>query len=225
MITLPCYLPVDVMAKNIKLIIFDLDGTLVDAYAAITRSFNYTMGKLNYPAQGTSIIRRAVGWGDKNLLRPFIKPKDLKKALVIYRRDHKTALIEESRLFPKAAVLLRRLKEKGCKLAVASNRPTKFSLLLIRHLGIKKYFDAILCADKINHGKPHPEIIIKIMRRFSVKPAEAIYVGDMAIDAQAGRRAKVNTVIVTTGSSTKQEIKKEKPYRVIRRIRELLKIL
>jgi len=62
--------------RRIKLIIFDLDGTLVDAYPAIISSFNYTMQKLNYPVQDVLTIRRAVGWGDENLLRPFIKEKD-----------------------------------------------------------------------------------------------------------------------------------------------------
>ena len=60
---------------DIKLIIFDLDGTLLDAYRAIVRSFNYTMGRLGYPAQDALVIRRAVGWGDARLLKPFIRVK------------------------------------------------------------------------------------------------------------------------------------------------------
>jgi phosphoglycolate phosphatase-like HAD superfamily hydrolase len=63
------------------------------------------------------------------------------------------------------------------------------------------------------------------MQRFALKPEETLYVGDMTIDAQAGRRAKVETIIVTTGSSTKSEIKRERPCRIIDRISELLKIL
>lgn len=213
------------MVKNIKLIIFDLDGTLVDAYRAIIRSFNFAMQKLNYSKPDALTIRRAVGWGDENLLKPFINLKDLKKALILYRRHHKTALLRYSRLFPKVEMVLRQLKNKGYKLAIASNRPTKFSWILIRHLGLSKYFDYVLCKDKLKHGKPHPEILNKIIQRCSVKPGETLYVGDMAIDAQAARRAKVTAIIVTTGSSTALEIKKEKPYRIIPRITELLKIL
>lgn len=211
--------------KDIKLIIFDLDGTLVDAYAAIIRSFNYTMQRLGYPRQRNLIIRRAVGWGDENLLKPFIKEKDLNKALRIYRSHHKKALPEASRLFPKVQVLLRQLKERGYKLAIASNRPTQFSRILIRHLGLKKHFQYVLCSDKLKHGKPHPEILNKIMQRLVVLPRQTLYVGDMAIDAQAGRRAKVKTVIVTTGSSGKLEIQKEKPYRIIPKVYALKDIL
>jgi phosphoglycolate phosphatase len=210
---------------GIKLIIFDLDGTLVNAYQAIISSFNYAMQKMGYSRQDACTIRRAVGSGDENLLEPFIKPKDLKKTLLIYRRHHKRSLMRGSRLFPQAKRLLNYLKGKGYKLAVASNRPTRFSRILIRHLKIAQYFDYVLCADKLKYIKPHPEILNRIMRRFSVKPLEALYVGDMGIDAQAGRRAAVKTVIVTTGSSSIEKIKKEKPWRIIRKIRDLLRVL
>jgi len=211
--------------KGIKLIIFDLDGTLVDAYPAIIKSFNYTMSKLGYPQQKSLTIRRAVGRGDENLLKPFVRRKDLKKAVLLYRKHHKTALLQYSRLFPSVDKVLTKLREKGFKLAVASNRPTKFSLILIRHLGLKKYFAYVLCADKLKHLKPHPEILRKIRQRFSLKPGQTLYVGDMTIDAQAAGNAKVKAVIVTTGSSSKTEIIREKPFRIIRRIIDLLKVL
>ena len=211
--------------KNIKLIIFDLDGTLVDAYPAIIDSFNYTLQKLGYSRKDDLTIRRAVGWGDENLLKPFIEKKDLKKALLMYRRHHKKSLLKYACLFPKAESILRYLKSKGYKLAVASNLPTRFSYILIRHLKLVKYFDYVLCADKLKQGKPHPEIINRIMRRLLALPQESVYIGDMGIDAQAGRRAKIKTIIVTTGSSAEKEIFREKPYRVIKRIRELLDII
>lgn len=210
--------------RGIKLIIFDLDGTLVDAYTAITRSFNYTMRRLGYPLQSALVIRQAVGWGDENLLKPFIKIKDLKRALSVYRNHHKTALLKGARLFPGVVKLLIGLKNKGYYLAIASNRPTRFSGILIRHLGLTGYFDHVLCADKLRHIKPHPEILEKIMRRFKAKPRETLYIGDMTIDAQAGKRAGVKTIIVSTGSSTKLQIRKEKPYRILKRIGELVSL-
>jgi len=205
--------------KETRLVIFDIDGTLVDAYAAIDASFNYTMRRLGYPCRADAVIRRAVGWGDERLLKPFIKQQDLREALHIYRQHHKKALTGPGvRMLPNARSLLRRLKMKKLKLAVASNRPTEFSMILLRHLKIGKYFDYILCADKLTRAKPYPDILNKIMRKLSVRADQAIYVGDMTVDAQTGRRAKVKTVIVTTGSHKLKEIKRENPYAIADRL-------
>jgi HAD superfamily hydrolase (TIGR01549 family) len=200
---------------SVKLIAFDLDGTLVDAYAAITRTFNYVMKSVGYPPQDALTIRRAVGLGDKQLLAAFVEKKDLDKALVLYRKHHAVDLKRYAKLLPGARRVLSLLKKKGYRLAVASNRPTRFSQIIIRHLDIKKYFNYVLCADKIKRGKPSPIILRRIMRKLGVTAAQTVYVGDMAIDAQTGRNAGVKTIIVTGGSSRLSEIKKEQPWRII----------
>lgn len=206
-----------------RLIIFDLDGTLVDAYPAITASFNFTMIQLGYPKMPSLIIRRAVGWGDRNLLKPFVKKADLEKAVRLYRQHHRRALLQGSRLLPGVKQTIAFLKKQGFRLAIASNRPTRFSAIMVRHLGIKKHFSYMLCADVLSRGKPHPGILLKIIRHFGIKRQDALYVGDMTIDAQAGRRAGIRTAIVTTGSHPEEEIRKEKPFLIIRKISELAK--
>ncbi len=211
--------------QNLKLIIFDLDGTLIDAYAAINSSFNYAMRRLGLKPQSASTIRHSVGWGDANLLKPYMDKKDLNTAVSFYRKHHKLSLLTQSKLYPKVRLLLQQLKTQGYKLAVASNRPTKYSLILLKHLKINKFFDYLLCADKLKQGKPHPEILNKIIKKFAVKKCQALYVGDMAIDAQAGRRAKIKTIIVRGGSSTNLEIKKENPFKIISAIDKLARLL
>ena len=210
---------------NIKLVIFDIDGTLVDAYSAIEKSVNYAMKRMGYPLRDYMTIRRAVGGGDEKLLEQFVSTKNLKEALFLYRRHHKIALPKYSTLMPNARRVLRYLKDKNYKLAVASNRPTKFAKIVIHHLNIAQYFDYSLCADKLRFGKPNPEILLKIMQKLHVKRTQTLYVGDMTTDAQAGKRAGVKTIIVTTGSSTIAEIKKANPQRVIRNLSALLKML
>ena len=90
---------------------------------------------------------------------------------------------------------------------------------------IFKFFDYILCADKLKHGKPAPEILNKITHRFALNKSQVLYVGDMIIDAQAGRRAGIKTVIVTTGSSSLLEIKKERPFKIIPEVNKLVDFL
>ncbi|MDD5561523.1 MAG: HAD family hydrolase [Candidatus Omnitrophica bacterium] len=210
---------------NIKLIIFDLDGTLIDAYAAICSSFNYVMRKLKLKPKTPRVIRRLVGWGDANLLKPHVAEDDLKRALRLYRSHHKLSLLKQSQLYPYSMLLLRRLKSRGYKLAVASNRPSRFSFILLKHLRIMHFFDYVLCADELKHGKPDPEILNKIIRKFALRKSQVLYVGDMAIDAQAGKRAKVRTIIVTSGSSAISEIKKERPFKIISGVRQLAGVL
>jgi len=210
--------------NKIKAIIFDLDGTLVDAYKPIESSFNFTMRKLGLPAKSSLTIRKAVGWGDRQLLAPFVPRDKLAQALKVYRNNHKQTLKRQAKLFPGVKGLLSGLARRYI-LAVASNRPTQFSRILVKALGIDKYFSFLLCADSLKKGKPSPQILQRIIRYFGLKPQEAIYVGDMAIDAQTAHRAKTKAIIVTTGSSNRQEIKREKPYRIISRVRDLEKIL
>ncbi len=208
----------------IKLVIFDLDGTLVNAYQAIINSVNFTLRKLGYPTQSGRKILKAVGWGDKSLIGAFVKEQDIEKALVIYRRHHKGSLTRSSRLLPFVKSTLEYLKRSGFKLAIASNRPTEFTNLILRRLKIKKYFAYCLCADKLTQGKPDPEILLKVIEKLNVSKEEALYVGDMAIDALAGNNAGIKTVIVRGGLSTLKEIKAVRPYRIIETIAYLKNI-
>lgn len=202
----------------IKLVIFDLDGTLMDAYPAVEQSVNYTLKKLGYPKRDYDTIRRSVGWGDSRLLRGFIGDVNLVKALAIYRTHHARALRTGTRLLPGAKKVLKQLKVKGYLLAIASNRPTKFSLIALKYLKIKKYFDYILCADKVKKGKPSPILLRQIVKKFSLKPREAIYVGDMGIDIIAGKRAGIKTIAVLTGSCSRAELRELEPAKIFQNV-------
>lgn len=213
------------MMRKIKLIIFDLDGTLINAYPAVEASVNFTLKKFGLPTQNKDKIRRAVGWGDRELITRFVPEQKVEGALKIYRRHHAQALRTSTRFLPGAKRLIGDLKRKKYQLAVATNRPTKFSLIALKYLKIKQYFDYILCADKLKHGKPHPAILIQILKRLKVKPSEALYVGDMTIDVQTGNSAGVKTVAVLTGSCRPEEIKVFKPFGMIKRISQLTSII
>lgn len=204
-----------------KLFIFDLDGTLVDAYPAIIESVNFTMRRLGYPARSARAIKKAVGWGDANLLRDFISPKDLAGALRVYRIHHAVSLKRRARWLPHAKELLTCLKKRGYALAIASNRPTRFTQIILKALGGRNFFHMVLCADKLKFGKPHPLILNRIIRRLGVCRADVFYVGDMALDVQTGRRARVATVAVTTGSSTPAQLKKAGPTYIFGDLKKL----
>ncbi len=219
--------PMMILSKllSIKLVVFDLDGTLVDAYPAITESVNATLSAFGYPRQKAGVIRKAVGRGDRKLLESFISEKDSDAMLRYYRRHHACALKRSARLLPGAREILQYLVRKKYRLAVASNRPTRFSRILLRHLRIRSYFNYVLCGDALKIGKPHPEILCTIMKKLKVSPQETVFVGDMAIDAQTARAAGVTMVLVSGGSSSLAELRAQKPYRIIRSLNTLKQIV
>lgn len=209
---------------KIKLVVFDLDGTLINAYPAVYRSVNFVMRRFGHPRVAHSLIKRTVGWGDRHLLRTFIGDRDLDAALRVYRRHHADALRQDTKLLPGALKVLRTLKGRGFKIAVASNRPTRFSLIAIRFLKVSKYFDHVLCGDKVKRAKPAPDILQGVLKKFRFRPGEALYVGDMGIDIQTGQRAGVATIAVATGSNTPQELRKLRPFKVVRKIDRILDV-
>ena len=208
-----------------KLVIFDLDGTLVDAYQAIIKSVNFTLKAFGYREALPFRIRKSVGWGDRRLLAAFIDEKDIEKALVVYRSHHRVSLKGHTRLLPFAQGLLNYLAHNGFKMAIASNRPTEFTHIILNHLKLKKYFDYVLCADKLPQGKPHPEILQRIIKKIAVRPSQVIYVGDMALDVRTAHNAGVKPIAVCGGSSTLAEIKKARPFKLIKSLAFLKKYL
>ncbi len=211
----------------VGLVIFDLDGTLVNAYPAVSQSINFTLKRLGLPLRSNEEIKRSVGWGDRHLLTGFVGQSLAAQALRIYRRHHTQALRKTGGVtfLPGAKALIEYLKKKGFRLAIASNRPTKFTLIILNGLKARGCFDKVLCADRVPRPKPAPDLVNTILRQLKVPRDQALYVGDMTIDVHTGRRARVRTIAVATGSSTVKELKALKPLRVINKITQLKSII
>ncbi len=205
-------------AKGKKLIIFDLDGTLVNAYPAVTASVNHTLKELGFPKKSALEIKRNVGGGDRHLMAQFVGDAFADRAIKLYRPHHAKALLTGVKFLPGAKNLLIKLKRQGYLLAIASNRPTRFTQSILRVLGINKLFNQVLCADKAPKPKPHPGMLWMIIKRLNVAKKDTFFVGDMTIDVNTGKRAGVKTVAVTTGSSSIKELKSLKPMAIIARI-------
>lgn len=199
------------LPKNIELVIFDLDGTLVDAYPAITESINYMMKKMGRPTQSLLTVKRSVGWGVDSLVKCFIEEEHAKKALAIFREHHDKRLRHRLRLQPGAKRLLMFLQKKGYCLAIASNRPAKFCHLILKTLALDGYFFKVVGGDDVKKPKPHPDMLKMILKEADVSASRAVYAGDMSVDVQCGKGAKVLTIALPTGSCTLQELKAEKP--------------
>ena len=211
----------------IKAVIFDLDGTLVNAYPAVSQSVNYTLASLGFRPRSHGDIKRAVGGGDRRLMAHFVGEKLADRAIKIYRPHHAKALKAKGavRLLPGALGTLKFLKAKGYKLAIASNRPTKFTRIILRELGILPFFKVVLCADRAKKPKPSPDILWDIAASLKIGKDEMLYVGDMTIDVNCAHRAGVRCVAVSTGSSSVKELKALKPEAIIAKMVQLKSIV
>ena len=209
----------------IRLVIFDLDGTLVNAYPAVVDSVNFTLQKLGFPKKSSYQIKRAVGWGDRQLMVQFVGEKLADKALKIYRPHHLKALGSGVRFLPGAKSILSWCKAQGLLLAIASNRPTVFTKTILKGLGVNQDFALVLCADRARKPKPYPDMLLQICRKLKIKKQQAIFIGDMTIDIHCGSRAGIKTAAVATGSNTKKELNQLRPYKIIDRISQLKTII
>ncbi len=211
--------------SKIQLVIFDLDGTLVDAYQAVASSMNYTLDAIGCPLADDATIKRTVGWGIRHLVATFSGEENVDKALSIYRQHHARALKSGTTCLPGAKKLIEQLKAQGYKLAIASNRPARFTHIILKHLRIQPFFDHVVCGDEVKHPKPAPDMLTQILTKYSLDPSEALYVGDMTIDVQAGQAAGIKTAAVITGSSDREEIIRLKPLRIMDHILDVADIL
>jgi len=207
-----------------KLFIFDLDGTLADAYRAIERSLNFTRSRIGLSKVSYKEAKQKVGRGDRIFMETFFPPDTIKKALRIYRRHHKQSLKIHSRLRPYAKQMLVQLKRRKKLTAIASNRPKFFTNLILRTLGIRKYFDMVLCADEIKSNKPNPKILNVLIKKFEVKKHEAVFVGDMDIDLETAKRAGVDVIFMKGGSSHLSAAGKYKNAKIISSLKQILKL-
>ncbi|MFH1772440.1 MAG: HAD family hydrolase [Candidatus Omnitrophota bacterium] len=207
-----------------RLFIFDVDGTLADSYRAIAESLNYVRNKLGYAQVSFAKIKKSIGKGDKLFIRSFFSKGDQKEALRLYRIHHKKSLGLLSKTRPFAKWVLSHLVRRKKIIAVASNRPKEFTVILLKSLGIYRYFNYILCADEIGRLKPDPAIILNLIRLSKVEREQAVYIGDMDIDLETARRAGVEAVFIKGGSSPVSCLRAYKKKKVISSLKEILKL-
>lgn len=211
--------------RKIEMVIFDLDGTLVDAYKAVAKSLNRALKDRGYPAVPNNVIKKKVGWGEKILVRNFVDQKDIVPTLNVYHRYHQEDLKRGVKFLPGALRLIKTLYAQDFQLAVASNRPTFFTEIILKILNVRSYFRFVICGDKVKHPKPAGDILRAILKKASLKSGQVLYVGDMSIDVETGHRAGIKTVAVLTGSCTRKEIMPFRPFKMVDRISEVATIL
>ncbi len=195
-----------------QLIIYDLDGTLVDTREDITRAVNETLRQLQHPPLPQEAIIRHVGLGVRHLLRECVAIDDpvvIERAAKIYRAYYAEHLADHSRLCPSAAEALDGFANR--RQAVLTNKPQDHSERLLDLLGISARFIAILGGEAGYPSKPDPAGLRALLQRESLEPDAALLIGDSPVDIETGRRAGVFTAVVRNGFTPVEELRAAAP--------------
>jgi phosphoglycolate phosphatase len=190
----------------LKLVVFDLDGTLIDGYAAIGDALTYAMTRLGLPAPDPARVRAMVGHGLERLLEQAAGPERAPEGVRLFRQRYPEVAVEKSHLLPGVLDVLHALEARGLALAVASNKPAAFSRLILEAKGAARFFQAIEGPGPETPAKPDPAMLVSAMRRARADAAATLAVGDMEVDAEFARAAGCRVVLVPSGSRSREEL-------------------
>ena len=185
---------------RIELIIFDLDGTLVDSIVDITNTLNYATEPYDIDRLTVEKATGMVGEGLTRLIEKLLGEEraeilpDVLERFVSYYSDH---LTDFTAPYPGVRDTLERLG--SYKKAVISNKRELLSKKLLQSLELDGYFDLILGGDSVETKKPSPEPVLKVIDMLRSTPEETVIVGDSNYDIEAGKAAGIATIAVSYG--------------------------
>lgn len=214
-----------------KLVIFDLDGTLVDTLADLAAAMNTVLARAGYPTHPVADYRFKVGNGVAKLVarslpeaarrQPEVVAEALQQFLDYYNRHDMDATA------PYAGIpeLLAQLRDRGLKLAVASNKPHAAAVEIVQHYFGQDLFDCVYGQRPGAPVKPDPAIVHDILQTLDVPATQALYVGDSAVDMETARRGGIPSVGVLWGFRPEAELREAGACHIVSQPAEILNYL
>ena len=218
-----------------KLIIFDLDGTLIDSVPDLANSVNFMLSKLGKKRFSEDVIRFWVGNGADVLVKRAlsgsveidenIDEEYFKNAKNIFMKHYNENLSNKTYLYPNVKKTLQTLKNQNYKLAIVTNKPYKFVEPILKKLEIYDYFKYYLGGDSLDEKKPSPKPLLEVCKYFDVEVKSAIMVGDSKNDILSANRAGMDSIAVTYGYNYGENIEVYNPTFVVGDLFEIVEIL
>src|SRR5260221_11058138 len=193
--------------RSIKLVIFDLDGTLIDSRLDLVHSVNAALRHIGRTELPDDVIASYVGDGAPILIQRALGGEAVDEGLIrrglefflAYYREHK---LDHTTVYPGIPEALAAIQdsangfENGVprKMAVLSNKPVNPSRAIIQALGLGQFFSQVYGGNSFTNKKPHPEGALKLLEESGVRPEQAAIVGDSHVDVRTGRNAGLWTV-------------------------------
>ena len=188
-----------------RLIMFDMDGTLIDSGFAITNTINYVRENLGFERLERSEILEKINEPHLNSSEFFYGKKEFtQEQTKLFEEYYNEHCLTDLVLYDGIAKLIDDLKGDFA-LAVATNANSLYAKKMLDHVGIGKNFSTILGYDSVKNPKPHPEMVHKILNKYNVINTNAQMIGDSHKDILAANSAGVDSVLVNWGFSNHEE--------------------
>lgn len=188
-------------------ILFDLDGTLIDSTDAILESFAVAYQSMNYEKPHNNVIKAQIGHPLDNMFRTLgAKETDVNDLVYNYKMHYREINQAMTTLLPNAIEAVEEAY-KVANLAVVTTKTSKYSIELLKHLGIFDYFDAFVGRDDVEHPKPHPQPVLKALKLLD-NDYPSWMIGDTCMDMQSAKAANIDAIAVECGYLTRNELEK-----------------
>ncbi|UCD19153.1 MAG: HAD hydrolase-like protein [candidate division WOR-3 bacterium] len=216
------------MVKHYTTYLFDLDGTLTDSKPGITNSILYALSKLGIEEENKTSLDKFIG---PPLLDSFMKYYGLdesraREAVAQYREYYGTRGIYESKLCGGISDLLAILDAKGCRLILATSKASIYALRILEHFSIDGYFDSVFGSNFDLTRASKTEILADILEEISPYSKDfCLMIGDHRDDVTGARENGIDSVAVTYGYGSEQELAELDPTYMVHCVGELSNLL
>ena len=209
-----------------KLLIFDLDGTLIDSVPDLTYALNKTFNEFGIESVTEEEVRNYLGNGAKTLIKRALKnvndKRMFEKTLKIFKANYKNSLCVKTSLYPWVKETLEKLPDKK---AIVTNKPYEFVGEILKTLGIDRYFEMYIGGESLPEKKPSSTPLLYVCEKMGFKPENAVMIGDSKNDIIAAKKAGIKSVAVNYGYNYGEDVSVYKPDIIINKFTELTEVL
>jgi len=216
-----------------KMILIDVDGTLVDSVPDLAYCVDEMMKQLGLPQRGEAAVRNWVGNGVERLVRRALvndldgEPEEtiFEKAYPIFLDLYAVNTSQRSLLYPGVIDALDYFKEQDYLIGCVTNKAEQFTLPLLKDLGLSDYFSIVICGDTLERKKPDPLPLLHAAEFFKVSPEDSLMLGDSMSDVKAARAAGFQIICMSYGYNHGVDIHDSNPDAVIDSMAEIKALL